>query len=454
MQEFFAFLEANRQRYLEELLTFCRIPSVSTDPAHREDIQAAANYLEERLRNLGAQVRLLQVDDSHPYVFAEFGEGERTLLIYDHYDVQPARLEDGWQHDPFTPLIRDGAVYARGVADNKGNLLFRLQALEAWLAVFGKLPLRVRFFIEGEEEIGSPNLPAVARQYADSLRADGCIWESGRRSKEGIPILELGLRGILYVELRLRAPNRALHSSWANVVENPAFALQDRLRMALQSLTDSQGRPVFLQGIVPAPAPEDLALLPAIPFDPQVATREYNIALRPGLDGVEALRRLFFEPSCNVCGFGVGYTGPGVKTVIPNTATAKLDMRLPPGITPQVALVRLQQHLRSRGYDDIEVHPLVGMRAARTDPHAAIVQAARQAVETVYGQAPIVYPLMPASGPMYDLCQALGTPAVCLGATHPGSGAHSVDENIYLDDYFRMMQVFGVFLQRFAAAPL
>ncbi len=454
MQDFYAFLEANRQRFVDELRTLCRIPSISTDPTHVADMQAAAEYLSDRLRGLGARVRMLRIEDSHPYVLAELGEGERTLLIYDHYDVQPALREDGWQHDPFDPHIHEGVMYARGVADNKGNLLFRLQALEAWQAVFGDFPLRVRFFIEGEEEIGSPHLPAFSRTYADDLRADGCIWESGRRSKEGIPIIELGLRGILYVELRLRAPNRAMHSSWANVVENPVFDLQNRLRHALQSLTDSQGRPLFLQGIVPDPAPDDLALLPHIPFDPQVAASEYNIRLRPGLDGVEMLRRLFFEPSCNVCGIGVGYTGPGVKTVIPNTATAKLDMRLPPGITPQVALVRMQQYLRARGYDDIEIHPLVGMRAARTDPNAAVVQAARQAVEAVYGRAPIVYPLMPASGPMYDLCQALGTPALCLGATHPGSGAHSVDENIYLEDYFRMMQVFGVFLQRFAAAPL
>ncbi len=450
MQAYFEYLEAHRQDFLEELIALCRIPSISTEPEHQPDMQAAAEYLAESLRALGGEVRLLTVEDSHPYVFAELGEGERTLLIYDHYDVQPARREDGWTHDPFEPQVRSGAVYARGVADNKGNLLFRLQALRAWLHVFGRLPLRVRFLIEGEEEIGSPHLPAFVRRYTDLVRADGCIWESGRRSKEGVPILELGLRGILYVELRLRAPNRALHSSWANVVENPVFSLQDRLRQALLSLTDSQGRPVFLKDLTPAPAPDDLALLPRIPFDPRVAEQEYNIRLRPGLDGVEALRRLFFEPSCNVCGFGAGYTGPGVKTVIPNDAVAKLDMRLPPGITPRVALVRLQQHLQARGYTDIEVHPLVGMRAARTAPDAAVVQAARQAVETVYGQPPIVYPLMPASGPMYDLCQAQGTPAVCLGATHPGSGAHSVDENIFLDDYFRMMRTFGVFLQNFS----
>ncbi|GAB4520559.1 MAG: M20/M25/M40 family metallo-hydrolase [Anaerolineales bacterium] len=451
MQNCFADIESHRQQALDELQALCRIPSVSTDAAHRADMQTAAQWVAGRLRGLGAQVQVLTVEGSHPYVWGELGSGKRTLLIYDHYDVQPAALADGWSSAPFEPKVSDGRIYARGVADNKSNLMFRLQAIETYLRVFGSLPLRVRFFIEGEEEIGSPHLPAFVRQYPELVRADGCIWESGRRSQEGVPILELGLRGILYVELRLRAESRALHSSWANIVQSPALRLEQRMLQALNSLWDAEGRPIFLQDLIPPVAADDLALLSEIPFAPEIARQEYGIPLLPGLDGVEALRRLFFEPTCTLCGLGIGYTGPGVKTIIPNDAHAKIDMRLPPGISPQIALVHLQRHLHSQGFDDIEIQPLVGMHAARTAPDAPIVQAARRAVQQVYGQPPIVYPLMPASGPMYDLCQAQGTPAVCLGATHPGSGAHSVDENIYIEDYFAMMRTFCLLLREFAA---
>ncbi len=450
MQLCFEHIDRQRQVYLDELQDLCRIPSVSTDPAHRADMQSAAEWVAERLRRLGAQVQILNVEGSHPYVSAELGSGKRTLLIYDHYDVQPASLSDGWKSEPFEPQVREGYLYARGVADNKGNLMFRLQAIEAYLQAFGSLPLKVRFFIEGEEEIGSPHLPAFVRKYPELVRADGCIWESGRRSDEGIPILELGLRGILYVELRLRAKSRVLHSSWSNIVQSPALDLEQRLRQAFLSLIDAEGRPVFLRDLAPQPSPDDLALLPKIPFDPHIASQEYGIPLLSGLDGGEALRRLFFEPSCTLCGLSVGYTGPGVKTIIPNDASAKIDMRLPPGISPQIALVHMQQHLKQHGFDDIEVYPLVGMHAARTAPDAAIVRAAQKAVQEVYGQEPIIYPLMPASGPMYDLCQAQGTPAVCLGATHPGSSAHGIDENIAIEDYFAMMHTFCHLLREFA----
>lgn len=445
------YIEHNCDRFLGELITFCRQPSISTTG---HGMRPMADMIVSRLARLGANPLLINVDDSYPYVFAEIGEGSRTLLIYNHYDVQPASREDGWSYDPFEPHICDGRLFARGVADNKANLLFRIQAVEAYQAVYGQLPLRVRFLIEGEEEIGSPHLPYFVQQHTDLVRADGCIWEGGRKGEQGRPELQLGLRGLLYVELSLQAPTREVHSSWANVVENPAHSLLQRLSQAVDSLTDVEGRPIFgdLLTELPSPSREDLEMLAAIPFDPVTIQGKHEVTLRPGLTGSETVRRLLFEPSCNICGLYVGYTGPGLKTVIPNKAVAKVDFRLPPGLTPDHVESRLREHLRTYGYGDIQVKRLGALHPAQTSPKAAIARIVRDAVYHVYDVEPVIYPLMPASGPMYDLCQAQGTPAITFGAGHAGDNVHGVNENIYLSDYFQAIRCFGEILQRFATS--
>lgn len=442
-------LESNRRAYVDELIAFCRQRSVSTTG---EGIEAMAKMVVERLGRLGAKPRLITVDDSYPYVFAEIGEGPRTLLIYNHYDVQPAQYEDGWTHAPFDPVIRQGRLYARGVADNKANLLFRIQAVEVYQAVYGQLPVRVRFLIEGEEEIGSPNLPHFVEKHTDLVRADGCIWESGRKDHNDRPVVHLGLRGILYVELMLQAESREIHSSWANVVENPAMYLQKRLRRALESLTDPEDPLLFdnLMADVQPLSQEDRELLEAIPFDLDAIQVEHNVTLPRDLTSMEVLRRLLFEPSCNICGVGIGYTGPGVKTVIPNRAVAKLDLRLPPGLTPDQVEKRLRCYLDERGFDDIQLKRLVALHPARSSPNTAIARAVQEAVEISYGIKPVTYPLMPASGPMHTLCQALGTPALTFGAGHAGDNVHGVDENLFLEDYFQAIRCFAEILRRFA----
>jgi len=448
MEAFDQYIEKHRKSYLEELRRFCRQPSISNTG---KGMQAMAEMVAERLSGLGAEPRLITVGDSYPYVYAEIGEGRRTLLIYNHYDVQPAHREDGWAHDPFDPVIQDGRLYARGVADNKANLLFRIQSVEAYLAVYGRLPLRVRFLIEGEEEIGSPHLPRFVESYADLIQADGCIWESGRTGHNGNPVLHLGLRGILYVELSIQADQREMHSSWANIVENPALPLEERLRQALQTLMDEEGRPALNGLETPPPSQEDLALLETIPFDPATVQVEHGVTLRPGLSGVEALRRVLFEPSCNICGLGAGYTGPGIKTVIPNRAVAKVDFRLPFGLTPDEVEIHLRRHLQAHGFEEIQIRRLAALHPARFSPNAAIVRAVREAVRTVYGVEPTIYPLMPASGPMYTLCQVQDIPAVTFGTGYPGDNTHAANENIRLKDYFRALRCFGRILDRFAS---
>jgi acetylornithine deacetylase/succinyl-diaminopimelate desuccinylase-like protein len=451
-----AYIADQRERFIRELQAFCRQPSIANTG---EGMSAMADMVADRLRQLGATVTPvpLDVDGGYPYICADIGHGPRTLLIYNHYDVQPARIDDGmgWTDDPFNPVIRDGRLYARGVADNKANLLFRIQAVETYQAVYGDLPLRVRFFIEGEEEIGSPHLPHVIATHPDLIQADGCIWESGRKSKEQRPTLQMGLRGILYLELTLQAPHqRAVHSSWANIATHPARSVRRQLETALDSLTDDQGRPIFgtIRDTLPALTPRDYAMLQAIPFDLDEVCADHGVILRDDItDGVEALRRLLFEPTCTVCGLWSGYSEPGVKTTIPNDAHAKLDIRLPPGMDPDHVERAFRQHLHDQGFPDIQVRRLVALRGARTSPDAAIVRAMAAAVRHTYGVEPILYPLMPASGPMYDLCAAHGIPTVTFGAGHAGDNVHGIDENVYLDDYVQAMTAFCDMLPRFAA---
>lgn len=444
------YIKQQRMHFLEELIHFCRQPSISVT---REGIATMADMVAERLSRLGAATRTITVGNSHPYIFAEIGRGPRTLLLYNHYDVQPARYADGWTHDPFDPVIRDGRLYARGVADNKANLLFRIQSIESYLATRGDLPVRIRFLVEGEEEIGSPNLATFVQQHSDLIQADGCLWEVGRKGKDGRPLLQLGVRGILYLELSLDADSREIHSAWANIVENPALALLERLRQAVASLMDTSGRPAFdnlLEAVVP-PSHEDLALLEAIPFDLSTIQTDLGVKLHTGLDKQTALCRLLFEPSCTICGFAVGYTEPGTKTVIPNRAVAKIDMRLPMGLTPDQVESSLRTHLQANGFSDVHVRRLGGLRPSRTSPDAAIVRATDVAVRAIYGVEPIIYPLMPASGPMYDLCQAQGIPTVTFGAGHSGDRVHGIDENIYLDDYFQAIRAFGEIIRQFGS---
>jgi acetylornithine deacetylase/succinyl-diaminopimelate desuccinylase-like protein len=448
MTPFESYIKQNRVRFTSELAQFCRQPSIASTG---EGIDTMAEMVADRLRHLGAVTRVFTVDRSHPYVYGEIGSGPRTLLLYNHYDVQPARREDGWSDDPFEPVLRDGRLYARGVADNKANMLFRIHAVETYLAAYGTLPLRVRFFIEGEEEIGSPHLQPFVDRYNGLLQADGCIWESGRKGSEGRPLLQLGVRGILYLELSIRGHSREMHSSWANIAQNPALGLLERLRCAVASLTDEDERPTFgnLMDDVPGPSPADLALMDAIPFDLASFQRNTSATLRPGLDRRAALKRLFFEPTCTLCGLRVGYAGPGTKTVIPNSATAKIDMRLPPGLTPDNVEARLRKHLADYGFGDIVVTRLGGLQPARTSPSAPVVLATSAAVRSVYGVDPIVHPSMSASGPMYELCASRGVPAVTYGAGHPGDNVHGTDENIYMDDYFQAIRTMGAIMRNF-----
>lgn len=444
MERFKAYVEANRERFLEELADFCRQPSIS---AQNVGVAEMAEMVKARLEKLGAQVQMLETGGP-PAIFAEMGQGERTLLCYNHYDVQPPDPLEEWHSPPFEPTIREGRLYARGVADDKGDLMARLQAVEAYLAVFNELPLRLKFFVEGEEETGSPHLAPLAKQYAHLLRADGCLWESGGKDEEERFTLFLGMKGDQYLELRCRGAKSDLHSAHAGLVPNPAW----RLVWALNTMKDAQDR-ITIDGYrehVRPPTAEELAALERIPFADEAMRAAWGIeSFINGVEGAEALRVFLYEPTCTISGFRSGYIEPGSKTVLPSKALVKLDLRLVPDLTPELALKLVREHLDRRGFQDVEVESLGALPVARSPLDAQIVEAAKAAALAVYDHKPVIYPTHGGSGPMYYLCQALGTPGVMAGIGYPGENIHAPNENIRLQDYFEGILFVGELMRRF-----
>lgn len=448
MEQFNSYIETHRERFLAELGSLLRVPSIA---AQGLGIAEAVVSVQQRLQTLGAEVRLFDLPNGSPVIYATLGSGPRRLLIYDHYDVQPADPEYLWTTPAFEPTIRDGKLYARGVADNKGNLMLRIQAIEAWLATMGRLPCQIAFVIEGEEEIGSVNLPAFCRDHADLLRADGVLWETGGREYSERPTINCGAKGLQYVELLARGASSDAHSSLAPILPNPAW----RLVWALATLKGPDERvqiPGFYDSVRP-PNAADMAALETIPHNDDELLAAYGLpAFLGNTRGIERLRRLLFEPTCNICGLVAGYTGQGSKTVLPNEARVKIDFRLVPDMEPDAVIAQLRSHLDAHGFSDIAIVDLHGEHPARSDPTSRLVQALARAAETVYQTPPVIAPTMAGTGPMYELGPALGS-AVASGAGcgYPGMQIHAPNEHVRLDDYWLAMRWMGAFLGEFAA---
>ncbi len=449
MPTFDEYVAQNRERFLDELKDFTSQPSVA---AQKLGMDEMAQKVKARLEKLGAQARVIPVESGFPVVYGEIGSGAKTLLIYDHYDVQPPEPFELWDSPPWAPEIRDGKFYARGVADNKADLLLRLQAVESWLATEGALPLKIKWVIEGEEEIGSPNLGKfVAANHALIQGADGCLWEFGAKDSHENPMLICGLKGILYVELHAHGANRDLHSGAASIVENPAW----RLVWALSTLKNSRDE-ITIDGYaetVREPTALELDAASHIPFDTNLELEKFGVKqFINGVRDFDAVKKLYFTPTVTICGLHSGYTGPGGKTVLPNHAFVKLDFRLVPDQTPDAILKLLRQHLDAHGFADIEIQLTeAGEHVARSPLDSAIVQAAQQAARTTYGREPVVYPTAAGSGPMYELCQQLNIPAVSAGAGYPESRGHAPNENIRVADYFEGITFVRELIKNFAA---
>lgn len=448
MPTFDEYVSQNRERFLEELKDFTSQPSVAAQKLGMEEM---ALKVMARLEKLGAQTKLIPMEGGFPVVYGEIGNGPKTLMIYDHYDVQPPEPLDLWTTPPWEPDIREGKFYARGVADNKSDLLLRLQAVESWLATQGELPLKIKWVIEGEEEIGSPNLGKFVEANRELIAgADGCLWEFGAKDSHGNPMLICGLKGIVYVELHAQGASRDLHSGAASIVENPAW----RLVWALSTLKNERDEITidgYDQYVLP---PNELELEAAshIPFDTETELEKFGVKqFINGVRDFDAVKKLYFTPTVTICGLYSGYTGPGGKTVLPNHAFVKLDFRLVPNQTPGIILDLLRKHLDAHGFEDIEIQLTeTGEHVARSPLDSDIVRAAQEAARATYGREAVVYPTAAGSGPMFDLCQQLNIPAVSAGAGYPDSRGHAPNENIRLADYFQGITFIRELIKNFA----
>lgn len=449
MERFRAYVEENADRFIAQVETLCSQPSVA---AQGLGVTETAKMVLEMLQGIGAEARLIEVGEAPPVVYGELGQGPKTLIVYNHYDVQPPEPLDEWESDPFEPAIREGFLYARGVADNKGDLVSRLQAIEAYERTMGELPLKLKFVYEGEEEIGSPHLAQFVGENKELLLgADGCLWEGGGKDLAGRPVIYLGLKGITYVELRAKGASRDLHSSWAPLVPNPAW----RLVWALNTLKDEEDR-IAVDGLmehVVEPPSDEMELLREIPFEEEEIREDLALPeFLGGLEGMDALKRYLYSPTCTICGMRAGYVGEGSKTVLPNEAIVKLDFRLVPNLEPDMIVDLLRKHLDRRGFEDVEIVPMSREHPAKSSPDASIARAAVEAARVVYGQDPVVYPLMAGSGPMYPLSEALGIAAVSgVGVAHAQSRIHAPNENIRLSDYMQALEYMAQLIRLFAA---
>ena len=446
LSDLYAWIDDHAAETVAMLQRLVRQPSVA---AQNIGMPETAALVEELLGGAGVPTRQIATG-GYPVVFGEApGRAARTLLFYNHYDVQPADPLDLWASDPWVAEVRDGRIWGRGVSDNKGNIAARIAAIQAWRAVRGELPLTVKFVVEGEEEIGSPNLGAFAEAHRDLIRADGCIWEFGTRDLDGRPLVHLGLKGICYVELRCRGAKGDQHSSVATSVPNPAW----RLVWALAGLKGPNERvriPGFYDSVRP-PSADELAMVAAMPdLDRQRLDHLGIDAFLLGASGAEVRRRDAFEPTCTISGIVSGYTGEGSKTVLPAEAMAKVDMRLVPDQDPHQIAALLRRHLDAEGFADIELELLGPEMPARTPPSAPIVQTVIETAREIYNAEPVVVPSSGGSGPWWELCGRWGIDACTAGVGHARSDAHAPNENIYVDDLIRGAKHIAAIMDRFA----
>jgi acetylornithine deacetylase/succinyl-diaminopimelate desuccinylase-like protein len=427
-----SYIEANREYYINWLKEFCEIPSVA---AQNRGMTESVTYLGKLFEEAFEQPPEVLETKGYPVVFSHLkGTTDTTLSFYNHYDVQPEDPIELWNTPPFEPTIAGDQMYARGIADNKGNLIARLAAIHAIKHVTGELPIHIKFIFEGEEEIGSVNLPDFSDKHADKIKADGCVWEFGYRDGDRRLQLSLGVKGMLYVELYSKGANTDLHSAQASIVESPIW----RLVWALNLLKDKNEKvliPGFYDDITPL-TEKDKKMIKHYRLDEDFLLRHLDISnFAEGLKG-EALKvKHIFEPTCNICGIQSGYTGEGAKTILPSEAFAKIDFRLVSGQEPEKILKDLRNYLDDQGFTDIGIRSFGKEKAARTSPIEKITKAAMNTIQERTSEMPNIIPNTPGTGPMFELCQKHGIPAVSFGVGHFASNNHAPNENIFIEDF-------------------
>ena len=444
-------VDADIDALIEDLQTLIRQPSVS---AKKQGLEECASLVARIMAKAGINSEVLHLDDRSipPIVYGEVkskSNSRKTLLFYNHYDVQPVEPLELWNADPFSGSRVGNYIFGRGSADDKGELITRIKAVEYYLKKTGDVPCNIRFIVEGEEEVGSVHVEQYLKKYRDRLTCDGVIWEFGYVDAKDRPIISLGMKGLLYVELIAKGPSRDAHSSLAVIIENPAW----RLVAALASMRDSNGRILISDWYkeVRDFTEQELAVVAEEPFDEKEFKEEYGVSrFVADAQGKEIKKALVGMPTCNIAGFDSGYTGPGAKTVLPARALVKLDFRLIPGMIPERQLERLKTHLAANGFGDIEINFIHGEAAARTPISHPFVKQVEDAAREVFGSA-IISVSSAGTGPMYSFENVLGAPCISVGSTFMFARIHSPNEFARIDLLNKTTKCIGRIIAKFSA---
>ena len=447
MQDIFDHIEGHLDESIQLLTELVRQPSVSSQGI---GFDKAPGLVKSMFEAHGMEVEIIPVPNDGPPVVlgSSDGESNNTLLFYTHYDVQPTDPLELWESDPFEPERRGDRLFGRGMSDDKGNIAARLAAIRAFKDVRGKLPCNLKFLSEGEEEIGSRNLRPVIEQRGEDFKADACIWEGGGRNLNNDPFMYQGLKGILTIELRNRQLSGDAHSSLAAILPSAAW----RLIHALATIRDADERilvPGFYDAVKP-PSPSELDAAAKLPDQSRSWRETFGAGRFVGNADTESLEtNLLFHPTANVAGLACGYTGQGMKTVLPDQASAKMDFRLVPDQRPRDIFQKIRTHLDAKGFGDVEVELMGAVNPARTEIDSPWVQLVAETAREVYGRQPVIAPNMPGTGPWYDFGVTLDMPISTSGVDHPSHRIHAPNENIAIEDFLLGAKHAALIMERF-----
>jgi acetylornithine deacetylase/succinyl-diaminopimelate desuccinylase-like protein len=442
-------------RFLEELKEFIRIPSISTLPEHAPDVARAAQFVAGALKKAGMENIEIIPTAKHPLVYADWlhAPGKPTVLCYGHYDVQPADPIEQWVSPPFEPTIRNGNLYARGAVDDKGQMYMHIKAIEALMALHGRLPVNVKFIVEGEEEVGGASIAKFVAENAEKLKADVALVSDTAMYAEGIPTLCIGLRGLLYTEVECQGPSRDLHSGlYGGAAPNPIFALVELLAKA-KSSDGVMTIPGFYDD-VEEPAAAELESWKSLPFSEEdFLKNEVGAKCLTGEPGRSVFEKTWSRPTMEVHGIAGGFTGAGAKTVIPAAATAKVSFRLVPKQDPAKVLAMWEKFVAENAPKGVEmkVRKLSGAPATVVNPDHPAIHLAAEAFKEVVGRK-TVFTRSGGSIPIVgDFARHIGIPTILLGLGLPDDGLHSPNEKFKVDNFYLGIMTVAHFLEKYGA---
>ena len=429
------------QHYFEVLRTLISKKSIF---AQQVGLQEVANYLGEIFTAAGAKV---MIDDSYtaPFVLAEFlssNPAAKTIIFYNHYDTVPADDDQPWTNDPFTLSVHYGVMYGRGVDDDKGHITARLTAVRKYIREHGDLPVNIIFMMEGAEESASTDLDKYLAKHRKRLRrADLLVWEQGSRNNLGQLEISGGNKGIVTFDMMVKSADVDIHSSFGGVINSASWYLLN----ALSSLRSPDGH-ILVEGIyeqVQEPNERELALIEEYALrTPEELSQVYGLKLPVLLDErKEFLRRFYFEPSLNIEGFGSGYQGQGVKTILPSDAQAKMEVRLVPGLEPEDVLDKIRQQLDKNGYPAVKLTYTLGEMSYRSDMSAPSILNLIELAKDYYQEGISVLPTSAGTGPMHTVYEALEVPMAAFGLGNANSRDHGGDENVKIADYYTHIEL-------------